>query len=263
MSKTNSVIKPVAQAGLIAKGIVYCLLGLLAFMAAFHISGQSANSTDRTAVFEFVEKQPGGQIMLGVIALGLICYTFWRIFQASVKSDSNGKNSVGKRLRYIFSGIVYGVAAYSLLKNIFASKSDSGNNSQDMVREVLTKPYGQILVGAVALTLLIIGIYQIYYGLSEKYKEHVDKVISNNHREALLNSGKIGYVARGAVWIIIAFLFFKAALHSNASEAGDTSKAFDFLQSSSYGSYLLAAVALGLICYGTFNFVRARFENFG
>ncbi len=79
--------------------------------------------------------------------------------------------------------------------------------------------------------------------------------------ELLLKSGKIGYVARGIVWLIIAWLFSKAAWFSNASEAGDTAEAFRFLEEASYGSYLLGALGLGLLCYGIFNFIRAFYEK--
>ncbi|RZJ31139.1 MAG: DUF1206 domain-containing protein [Flavobacterium sp.] len=264
MASKNSVIKPIAQAGLTAKGLVYCLLGLLAFMAAFSLGRQSADSTNRKAVFDFVGEQTGGKIMLGAIALGLVCYVFWRFFQAVRKSSGNDKKSkqAAKRLRYCASGVIYAIVAYQVIKRLLASQSGSKDSSHDAVQELLAKSYGEVVVGVIAAVLLIIGLYQVYYGLSEKYKKHVDKVISGNKADVLLNSGKIGYVARGVVWALMSFLLFRAAVYSNASQAGDTSKAFGFLKDTSYGSWLLAAVALGVICYGTFCFVRARYENF-
>ncbi len=51
-------------------------------------------------------------------------------------------------------------------------------------------------------------------------------------------------------------------MHANSAEAGDTSNAFQFLAEASYGTILLAAVGLGMVCYGIFNFIRARYENF-
>jgi len=63
--------------------------------------------------------------------------------------------------------------------------------------------------------------------------------------------------------MLLAWLFFKAAISANSSEAGDTSKAFKSLQDSSYGAYLLALIAGGLICYGAFNLIRAKYESFG
>ncbi len=264
VKKVNSYTKQIAQTGLIAKGIVYCLLGLLAFMAAFHINGQSADNTDKAGVFDFVLKQTGGQIVLGIIAAGLLCYTLWRFIQAFADKDHKGSDAKGiaTRARYLFSGLVYGYLAVNAGKLLLDKSSGSGDNKQNLTQELLTKPFGQWLVGIVAAILLGVGVYQIYYGLSEKYRKHTQKAGHSTGKEILLSAGKIGYTARGVVWILLAWLFLKAALNANSSEAGDTSKALAFLSEATYGSYLLAAVGMGLICYGTFNFVRARYEKF-
>jgi hypothetical protein len=261
----SSYIKPIAQAGLLAKGVVYCLLGVLAFMAAFNFAGQSTNNTDKEGVFSFVHKQTGGQIMLATIALGLLCYCLWRGIQAFGDTEEKGKDAKGiaSRARYMFSGLVYATLAAFAIKILFSSsKGSEKNQKQDMVQEILDKPLGEWLLGIAAATIIGVGIYQIYYGLSEKYTKHVEKAGHNANKNLLLLSGKIGYVARGFVWLIIGWLFIKAALNSNASEAGETSKAFKFLAEASYGSYILAAVGLGLISYGLFNFVRVKYENF-
>jgi hypothetical protein len=168
-----------------------------------------------------------------------------------------------KGLRYFFSAIVYLSVAVSAFRVAFNSSSGKGDNQQDMAAELLSKPFGQWMMGIAALIIAGIGIYQFYYGLSEKYRKHVQKLnLAGNSANLLLASGKIGYCARGVVWLIIAFLGMRAAMHASSKEAGDTSKALSTLASASYGSYLLAAVALGLMCYGFFNLIRARYENF-
>ncbi len=262
-STVKSNVKPIAQAGLTAKGIVYCLLGLLAFMAAFRIKGQSANKTDTSGVFDLVHDQTGGKVILAIIAAGLICYSLWRAIQAFGDQENKGSDAKGLavRARYLFSGLVYGFLAFTAIKLLFYNDSGSVDNKQDMAQELLSKPFGQWLVGIAAVILLAVGIYQVYYGLSEKYRKHAGKAHGSN-KKILLSAGKIGYISRGIVWLLISWLFFKAAINSNSAEAGDTSKAFSFLNQAAYGSYLMAAVGLGLICYGTFNFIRARYENF-
>ena len=82
------------------------------------------------------------------------------------------------------------------------------------------------------------------------------------NKDILVNAGKIGYVARGVVWMLISFLFFRASLRENSNAAGGTSKAFSFVEGLDYGSYLLAAIGLGLICYGIFNFIRAKYDTY-
>ncbi|MBB6610352.1 DUF1206 domain-containing protein [Pontibacter sp. Tf4] len=250
-----------ARFGLTAKGVVYCLVGILAFMAAFELGGKSTENSDKTGVFQFVMEQSFGKVLLALIAVGLLCYTLWRLIQA-IKDPSQSAKGIGKRLRYAFSGIVYGGLAFYAAKLVLGSGSGGNSDTRETVaRELLQQPFGQWLVGIVAAGTVIAGIYQIYLGVSDKYKKNVQEAgLKHEVESTMIRAGKIGYVARGIVWIIIGYLFLRAALQSDPEEAGGSGSAFTFLENSSYGSFLLGAVALGLICYGVFMFMRARHE---
>jgi len=258
-------MKPIARAGLSAKGIVYLLLGALSFMAAFGISGKSSQNTSKSGVFDFIYDQPAGAVLLWIVIAGLICYVVWRMIQAFSDSEKKGDDTKGLavRGRYLFSGLVYASVAYSAFKMAVYHKKDSGSRSQDAAQEMLSQPMGQWLVGFAAVILLAVGVYQIYYGLSEKYRKHVNKHVPAAAKQYLLTAGKLGYIARGVVWLLFSYLFIQAALSSNSNEAGDTSKAFGMLSHSDYGPYFLALIGIGLMLYGLFNFIRARYEEFG
>jgi hypothetical protein len=253
-------IKKIAQAGYISKGIVYVLLGLLGFMAAFELTRN--NEATQSGTLQFVKDLPAGTILLLLLALGLICYSIWRGIQ-TFYNPTNEEKKWTKRLRYLFSGLAYLALAYTALRAAFENNSNNGDQNQKLAGELMSQPLGQVLVGIAGLIFAGVGIYQIYYGFSEKYRKHVqDLSLQSQHASTLLKSGKIGYISRGTVWLVIAYLFFRAAIHSSASEAGSTGKAFQFIETSSFGSYLLAALGLGLIAYGIFNFIRARYEQF-
>lgn len=261
---SSTFVQRLAQAGLFAKGTVYCILGILAFMAAFHINGQSTENADKAGVLGFVYQQTGGKILLALIALGLLCYCLWRGFQAFGDTEHEGKEAKGmaKRARYFLSGLAYAFVAALAVRMLFFTGGQSGGAGQDWVQDLMNKPAGQWLVGIAGLIFISIGIYQVYYGLSEKYLKYAAGAVHGRASGLLAKAGKAGYVARGIVWLIIGWLFIKAALHSNSSEAGDTAKAFSFISEASYGPYLLAAMGIGLICYGLFNFIRARHERY-
>ncbi|QMU29177.1 DUF1206 domain-containing protein [Adhaeribacter radiodurans] len=255
-----------ARVGLTAKGIVYCLVGLMAFMAAFDLNGKTVQDTSKAGIFHFIQEQPFGKILIGLVALGLLCFAVWRFIEAFMDTEHKGTKpkGIGRRIGYAFSGIVYlGFAFYAGKEALGKSSGQSGNDNtqQSLVHQLLDKPFGQWLVGALALGIIFLGIYQIYRAYSGEY---LKKIQANQLRpevqKLLLRAGKIGYTARGIVWGIIGFLFLKAALHANASEAGGTQNAFSFLENASFGSFLLGAVALGLIGYGIFMFVRAKCE---
>jgi len=266
MAQISSLpVKTIATIGLIAKGLVYCLIGILVFMSAFEIGQQSGDDVDKEKAFNIIEQWPAGSWWLAVVVLGLFCYVLWRLMQAFLPSsnEESGFKNIFKRIRYFFSAIVYSSLAFLAGKKVFNSSEEKSGSSQTTMNDVMNMKNGDWIMGIAALVLAIVGVYQIYYSFSEAYKKHVSlNSVNTDMRKVLLKSGKIGYVARGIVWLILAWLFGKAWWHSNASEAGDTAKAFQFLESASYGSYLLGALGLGLLCYGIFNFIRARYETF-
>lgn len=250
------------QSGLIAKGIVYFILGILAFMAAFEVGGQSSNDADRTGVFNLLSKSFAGNWLLPLLAVGLVCYSIWRFIEAYRCADSK-ENDWKKAGRYLLSGIVYLFVAYSAFQIIFGNSDKAGDSQQEFASELLSKPFGQWMLGIAALILAGIGVYQIYYGLSEKYKKHVHRLNRvSNVSEFILSAGKFGYVSKGIVWLIISYLMMRAAIAATSSKAGNTGKAFQFLENSPMGSYLLGALGIGLMAYGFFNFIRARYEKF-
>ena len=107
-------VKRFAKLGLAAKGVVYCLVGILAFMAAFEIGGRSERTLNKQGVFQFILDQPFGQLLLALVAAGLVCYALWRLTQAFLDNEHKGTDAkgIGHRVGYAFSGLVYGFLAY-------------------------------------------------------------------------------------------------------------------------------------------------------
>lgn len=255
-----------ARFGLTAKGVVYCLVGVIAFMAAFEIGRSSEQEAGKQGAFRFLLEQPYGKILLGLVAIGMLSYSLWRFIQTFKDTEDKGTDAkgIGKRIGYAFSGFVYLALAFYAAKLVLGSGggSGSGDSRQTLARELLSQPLGQWLLGAVAIGVMATGVYQLYRAFSERYMKKVQASrLKPEWQKTLIRAGKIGYSARGIVWLIIGYMFLQAAMQSDSSEAGGSGKAFQFLESSSYGSYLLGAVALGLICYGVFMFVRAKYET--
>ena len=252
-----------ARFGLLAKGIVYCLIGLLAFMAAFELNGRSESEADKQGVFKFVLKQPFGKVILLLIAIGLSLYSLWRLLQALKDTERKGENLKGlaSRAGFLFSGVLYGGFAVAAFKMVAGLNQDSSGDSREtFARALLSQPLGQWLLGLVGLGVIGSGLKQVYKGFSERYKKDTETARLKHKTEAMLvRAGKIGYVARGIVWMVIGYFFIRAALDLNPSEAGGTSQVFQFLEGT-FGSVLLGIVAIGLVCYGGFMFMRVKYQ---
>jgi hypothetical protein len=253
-----------ARIGLIAKGIVYCLVGSLAFMAAFELGGRTEQGAGKSGVFQFVMEQPYGKILLASIVAGMLCYTLWRFIQAIRDTEEKGSDvkGISGRIGYAFSGAVYGSLAFTAAQLLMGNGSGSGTDSrQTLARDLLSQPFGQWMLGAVAIGTMIMGIYQFSRAYTGKYMSKVqEEKLRPELRQTLVRAGLLGYIARGFVWLIIGYMLLRAAVKANFREAGSSSRAFQFLEEASYGSFLLGALALGLICYGVFMFVRAKCE---
>ena len=255
-------IEGAARIGLTAKGIVYALIGILSFMAAFEL-GSGDDKGGKSQALKWIQEQSFGQVLLGLIAIGLLCYSIWRFVEAFMDTEDKGNDAKGLavRARYVFSGLVYGASAYYAAKLLFGEASEEGNDTRETIaQKLLEQPFGQWLAGVVALGVMAVGVYQIYYSLSDKHRKKINESkVDRRVKETLLKTGKVGYIARGIVWLLIGYLFLKAAIQSDSSEAGGSDSAFSFLENE-YGSWILGVVALGLLCYGIFMFVRARYQ---
>jgi hypothetical protein len=82
-------------------------------------------------------------------------------------------------------------------------------------------------------------------------------------REALEWSGRIGLSAMALVTTIIGLFLIVAAVRHNPGEAKGLGGALAELAHAPYGPYLLAVVALGLLAFGIFSLLQARYRRVG
>jgi len=255
----NKKVKYIARTGYASKGTVYALTGILAFGAAIGLGGESEG---KLGVLKFLQEQPFGNVLLGILGLGLLCYAFWRFYQ-SVKDPedigSDGK-SIGKRIGFFFSGLFYfGLGAYSLYQ-IF----NSANSDRSGGKSLISTDYLDYIFYAVAIGMAIKAIFQIvkvYKGDFLK-KFHLDGLSNVDTRKTIKWLGYAGMVSRAIVTGIVAYFFFRAASTASQEDIKGTSDAFSFLQRNSEGPWLMGAVALGLICYGLYMFIMAKYRRF-
>jgi hypothetical protein len=261
-SDKDKWIEKYARIGYVAKGITYCLVGGLAVTAALTREG---NGSGRKEAFQEVLYQPFGKIILGILAFGLLGYAIWRMIQAIKDTEHKGTETKGliKRIGYGISSLTYAAFTVYVVMLITGSSSGGGDGGGDsrqfFVNKLLEQPFGQWLVGIVAVIIIIRGLMQIYSGYSGKFNNDIkDAQVDDKVRNTYNLGGKAGYISRGIVFCIIGYFFIQAALKANPNEAQGTDGVFSFLNASG-GPWLMGLIALGLLLYGLFMFVRARF----
>lgn len=256
--KKDKMFENFLRFGLISKGVIYCLLGVLAVLAAAGLRSEDASKAE---AFKLIYEQPFGKVILIMLAIGMLGYITLRFFQCFKDSDNKGDSMKGliTRAGYGFSALMYlGLGIY-VVKLVLDGPGGDGNSQQFIVGKVLQWPGGQWIIGIIAAIVIGSGINQIYKGVSGNFMKKIS-LIRSEFDKVFKKTGVAGYIARGVVLGIIGYLLLHAALTHNPREAKGSDQAFHFIENT-FGSFLMGVVALGLVAYGIFMFVKAKYQN--
>lgn len=255
-------VEPLARLGYAAKGVVYGIVGLLAAQAAFSAGGRT---TDTQGALGAIVTQPFGKVLLSLVAIGLIGYVVWRFVQAIKDPENKGTDAKGlvQRLGYAGNGLIYASLALSAVKLVLGSGSGTNSNStQDTTAQLLSQPFGQWLLGTIGAFIIGLGFYQFYKAFTAKFRKEMNlSRLSDSEKKWVTFIGRFGLAARGVVFCVIGFFLIQAARHSNASEARGLGEALQALEQQPYVPWVLGIVAVGLVAYGIYMIIQARYRH--
>lgn len=251
------------RAGLVAKGVSYALIGVLAIQIPL---GQGGQATDRRGVLRQLATEDWGPAALIALAVGFACYALWRVIEAFADRQHEGRDAKGlaKRARSLGLGVLYAAsaaAAVALIRSGSSAAAGGGDEKQETAR-VLDWPAGRWIVLAVGLGFLAAGLYNAYQGLTTKFREQLKtREMSRGVERSAVASGMVGHLARGVVFALVGLFLAKAALEYDPNEAVGIDGALLKLAQQSHGPLLLGLVAAGLIAYALYCLVEARYRK--
>ena len=265
--RASPFVEKFARIGYAAKGVVYVTVGVLAAMSAL---GQGGETTGSKGAMQTLAHQPFGQVLLGLIALGLVGYSLWQFIRAIEDPENEGSDAkhVAKRIGIFGSGVIhFGLVLYALSILIGLGSAGQGDgsgdaNAQSWSAKAMSYPMGRWLVAAAGVGIVIYGVRQLY----RAFKADLDKRLrlfemQPEARQTIVHVSRAGIAARGVVFSIIGVFLALAAYRENPNEAKGIGGALRTLQEQPYGPWLLAVVAFGLVAYGVYQFVKARYRQ--
>lgn len=251
----HDLLDHVARPGLVAYGAVHLLIGWLALQLAF---GDRSGSASSSGALRELSQQPFGQVLVWLVAAGLALLTLWQVVEAWAGHRTlQGGRRLRKRGASAGKALVYGYLGFSAARVAAGSGASSGTDS--MTGRLMDLPGGQLLVGAVAVVVIVIGGYLVWNGLTEGFREDLSgKATRGGSGTAIVWLGKVGYVAKGIALGIVGALFGYAAATHDANRSGGLDQALQQVVQQPFGPVLLAAIAAGIGCFGVFCFAHAR-----
>lgn len=251
-----------ARVGYGARGFVYLSVGLLTLSAALIHRGDAVGTR---GAFGWLSDQPFGRVWLMLLAFGLVAFAAWRLLQAVCDADREGRTwrAIRKRTSQGFSGLGYLALAVSVIQVIIRAYENMERigavENKEKAAMLLELPFGAWLLTGIGLAILGIGIANIVRSIREDFTEYLS--CSEKVCRRLAPIARAGYAARGMAYLPLGVIVALAGLRSQPHEVTSFGLALEALERQPTGSIILSITAAGLVAFGAFSFVEARFRR--
>ena len=246
------------RVGYFSRAILYSVLGLIALTSA----GRIAEGTN--GIFAAIEEFPAGVAILWLMVIGLVAYALFRFASTFFDIENNGSDSKGwaKRIGHAGSGIGHLALAWSAFQ--FANSDTgsgsgsgsggSGGGAQEAASGVLSMDFGGVVLGLLGVAFFVTALFQFKKGITGEFMHR----ISGQAPDATRYLGAAGYCARGVVYGVIGWSLFKAGFMNAGSSQVKTLG--DAVASLAGDGFIFTLTAIGLLLFGLFSLVLARYR---
>lgn len=236
--------------GFAARGLTYMLIGWLALRA-----GRAAGASDALGT---LAGGGLGTLLLALSAVGLFAYGAWRLLEASLDIEGAGNDTKGIAIRvgHGLSGAAHLFLGFTAMQ--LALGADSGGGDGESARAatswILDLPAGGVLVRLIAAGLMATGAFQLVEAIQLRFLKQLEPRAASTAWIKWV--GRLGYLARGLVFVLVGLMFWRAGSEGSATAAGGTGEALAGLSGTSQ-----MIVAAGLILFGIFSVVQAVYRR--
>jgi hypothetical protein len=258
-----------SRLGLVCRGTVYLLVGYLAFRLALGARERTGAPASAAGAVQETVAPAWGRVPLVLLVAGLGAYALTQLLEA-VFRPSHAKSSADRwRQRAVSS---WGCLLYSafclstarLLTGNPPKQTAQSEQRQDtaLTGTLLRTGWGRvllILVGVLVVAAAVeVGRRSLWLDFRERFTaEHMSRALAILTRVL----GGFGCIARSVVFVLVGVFIIKAAVLSSAKQVKGLDAVFRSVAGSAYGSWLLALLACGLICYGLYCLLEARYRD--
>ena len=254
----NPALEALERAGYLVRGVLYAVMGVLAFELALGVGGRA---TDPSGSLVLITQNGAGKVVLIGVVAGLAAYACWGFVRAVFDPLHRGDNPHGlaERLGFAWSGIAYSSIVVFALRLLAGNSRSSRDSTQSTIASVLTLPAGRWVAIGIGFVALGVGIGQFVVASKATFKKDLKRGEMNKAEKKVVdNLGRIGMIARGVTFSLVGWFVIQGGLYQDATRVHGYGGAFVFLLGQPLGHVLLGAVAIGFIALGLHSFACAR-----
>jgi hypothetical protein len=241
-----------ARAGLATRGLLYCLVGLLALRVGF---GDFSEEADRRGALQAIVRQPMGRALLVAVLLGFLAYAAWRGVMA-VRGDE-----ATKRAANAGRGLLYLGGAFTALR-LVTGADEGGSREQDWTARAFELPGGRWLVAAVGVAIIGAAAWNGYRAVTGRWRERLKTGEMDGLTErwaTVVAAG--GLFGRAGLFALVGGFLVRGAVRHDPAKGVGLDAALKEVASKGYGPFALTLFAAGMFLFGLFCFVEARYRK--
>jgi hypothetical protein len=256
-----------ARAGYLARGLVYVLFGGFALAAAAGLGGKP---TDPTGALAALTRLPAGRVALAVVALGLLVHAGFRavlVLTGEPYPEHGRWRRLASRVRHGFAACFYaGMALTAAALSVGwyrQAHADKDVQTRHWSARVLAAPFGRPVLVLIAVGIGIAAAVWIgrAFGRDRARESLRVEAMTGRQRALMAVLVRVAYVARATVLAVCGYFLARGAIDRAPRETRGPAGALRAVWQLPHGRALLAMVAAGLVAFGLYALLEARWRR--
>jgi hypothetical protein len=238
----------VARIGIVARGAIRLAMGDL---------GEQA---DQRGALNALARQPLGKWLLAAMGVGFLAYAGWRALEAVIDTEDKGAlQRIGQALRAV---LYVGLAVTAFRIAFGGGGGQGGSRSQEVTTGIMGMTGGRWIVAAAGLAVVGTGLWNGWRAVSRSFTKRIKEAeMSATERTWTIRAGIAGHAARMVAYLIVGWFLLRAAWRFDPNQPIGLDASLHAVAQQSYGPMLLVLVGAGVILFGLYQLMLARYRE--
>jgi hypothetical protein len=245
------------RAGLVAYGLVHLLIAWVAIRLTFT---HDAGAVTGTGALAELAREGVGRWTVAAMSAAFCALVVWQVLAMAVgyREEQGWWRSL-MRAGAACRAVVYAYFAWASAGVVLRGSSAAGGSPRSVTARILDAPAGVVTLIVTGVVVAAVGLGLAVFGWRLGFLPQIDeKARHSNRRTPILVIGRIGYVVKGAAFVVVGVLLGWAAVTHDPQKSGGLDQSLYLLLGATAGRVAVIGVATGIGCFGLYLFARAR-----
>ncbi len=265
-------LRALSQWGLVSRAVVYLLIGYLTLRIALAAAGGRTDEPASSAgAVQEAARQTWGRVTLLLLAAGFAGYALNQLVEAVFRPHFARTSRVNRwRMRAVscFGCLLYAafcVSTLSLLDSFGRVSGTAGSEQRQdvaMTATLLRSGPGHLVLWVAGVLFVISGLELGRRSVKLTFQERfVARLHPPWFGTVIRVLGACGCVARATVFVLVGVFILRAAAFADPDQTKGLDATFRAVAHSSYGRFTVTALSIGLLSYGVYCLLEARYRD--